>query len=248
MLITTPITHKHEVHSDLFILSVSWQGELKPGQFFMLHSPSDSHVLPRPISVFDYDIPSKTLSFLITVRGHGTRLITSLNEGDNLTFFGPLGNSFPTDFYGKRILLLGGMEGIAPMLESSKVLKYNNEVTVCGGFKTKSSQAVMNYFNRYEDEIKIYSTIEEEGVLITSIVEPLPPQDVVFICGSENMMKACVKSVSKWATPEIYLSLDSHMACGVGACMGCTVKGVNGVALQPCTNGPVFKSEEIFSC
>ncbi|MGL5721772.1 MAG: FAD-binding oxidoreductase [Brevinema sp.] len=247
MLVTAPIVHKHQIHAKLFVLSVAWKGELLPGQFFMLHSPSHSHVLPRPISTFDYDAINGVLSFLITVRGEGTQLITALNEGDTLTFFGPLGNSFPTDFRSKRILLLGGMEGIAPMVEACKALKYNNEVTVCGGFKTQADQKVMNYFNAYEDDINIYSSIEEDGNLITSVIPTLPQQDIVFLCGSENMMKACIQAVASWEA-QIFLSLDSHMACGVGACMGCTIKNTSGAPMRPCTDGPIFKAEEVFSC
>lgn len=48
-----------------------------------------------------------------------------------------------------------------------------------------------------------------------------------------------------------YISLEEHMACGVGACLGCVVKTkevdhhshVHNARI--CTDGPVFDAEEV---
>ena len=36
------------------------------------------------------------------------------------------------------------------------------------------------------------------------------------------------------------VSLESRMACGMGACMGCVVKDHEGESLRVCKDGPVF--------
>lgn len=37
------------------------------------------------------------------------------------------------------------------------------------------------------------------------------------------------------------------MACGIGACLGCTVESSDGEFLRVCKDGPVFNSKEVFS-
>ena len=45
---------------------------------------------------------------------------------------------------------------------------------------------------------------------------------------------------------EIQISMEAHMACGIGACLGCTVENVHGDFIRVCKDGPVFDSKEIF--
>ena len=41
------------------------------------------------------------------------------------------------------------------------------------------------------------------------------------------------------------VSLEKKMACGVGACLGCTCHTASG-AKSVCKHGPVFDSKEVF--
>jgi dihydroorotate dehydrogenase electron transfer subunit len=48
----------------------------------------------------------------------------------------------------------------------------------------------------------------------------------------------------------LQVSLEAHMACGVGACLGCVVKGVGHSDQQPnylctCKEGPVFDADRL---
>jgi NAD(P)H-flavin reductase len=57
------------------------------------------------------------------------------------------------------------------------------------------------------------------------------------------MLKAVsAVSVSKGITA--YISMEEHMACGLGACLGCVVKTTGGYK-RVCKEGPVFNAEEI---
>ena len=62
------------------------------------------------------------------------------------------------------------------------------------------------------------------------------------------------KALKKYAEEQgipAYISLEEHMACGVGACLGCVVKTkkvdshshVNNARI--CTDGPVFEAGEV---
>jgi dihydroorotate dehydrogenase electron transfer subunit len=41
------------------------------------------------------------------------------------------------------------------------------------------------------------------------------------------------------------VSLEAHMACGLGACLGCTVNGTDGSYVHVCKQGPVFYAGEV---
>ena len=74
--------------------------------------------------------------------------------------------------------------------------------------------------------------------------------DVIFACGPMPMLRAVKKYAQERGIPA-YISLEEHMACGVGACLGCVVKTkeidshshVHNARI--CTDGPVFEAETV---
>jgi len=87
-----------------------------PGQFFMLEAPG--RLLPRPMSLSL--APPGELAFLIDAIGPGTRALCTLEPGDRISIFGPLGNGYRLDV--ERPLLVGGGIGIAPLAYVSEAL------------------------------------------------------------------------------------------------------------------------------
>jgi len=65
--------------------------------------------------------------------------------------------------------------------------------------------------------------------------------DLVYACGPTPMLKyvkeACAGRLA-------YVSLERRMACGAGACLGCTVETVAGNR-RCCVDGPVFPAAEV---
>jgi len=43
----------------------------------------------------------------------------------------------------------------------------------------------------------------------------------------------------------VQLSLEENMACGIGACLGCTIKAHDGSLKHVCTDGPIFYAERV---
>ena len=43
---------------------------------------------------------------------------------------------------------------------------------------------------------------------------------------------------------DVYVSLEKHMGCAVGACLSCTCD-VAGKRVKVCKDGPVFKGSEV---
>jgi NAD(P)H-flavin reductase len=66
---------------------------------------------------------------------------------------------------------------------------------------------------------------------------------VVCACGPEAMLKT-VASICEDEGVPCLVSLERHMACGVGACLGCTVRTWKGNS-RCCTEGPVFNAQEV---
>ena len=74
--------------------------------------------------------------------------------------------------------------------------------------------------------------------------------DMIFACGPMPMLRA-VKRYAQEKDIPAYISLEEHMACGVGACLGCVVKTkeidshshVHNARI--CTDGPVFEAREV---
>jgi dihydroorotate dehydrogenase electron transfer subunit len=56
-----------------------------------------------------------------------------------------------------------------------------------------------------------------------------------------------LKAVSRMACEnniDSQLSLEEHMACGIGACLGCVVPTKSGYK-RVCKDGPVFSGKEL---
>ena len=115
------IKSNYAIAEGIYLMEVAWQGEVRPGQFFMLRAWERDPLLSRPISVCDYDEESGTLTFLYMVKGQGTRLMSRLGPMDAITLDGPHGNGFPE--IKSNLVAVGGGIGIAPLLYTIKDFK-----------------------------------------------------------------------------------------------------------------------------
>lgn len=62
-----------------------------------------------------------------------------------------------------------------------------------------------------------------KGTVLDAIKEKGLSGDVIFACGPMPMLRA-IKEYAAANNMEAYISLEEHMACGVGACLGCVCK------------------------
>jgi len=187
-----------------------------PGQFFMLEAPG--RVLPRPMSLCL--APKAELWFLVDPVGAGTRALASLDAGDELAVFGPLGNGFRLDV--RRPLLVGGGIGIAPLPYLAQALDHPPAVV---GFRSEHHAEAAALLPAAEVVI--------DPVLVTEVIAP--GRDVLA-CGPEPMLEA-VRALC----PTAQLAWEAPMACGYGACHGCVVE-IDGELKRLCVEGPVLCS------
>lgn len=231
------VISNEEVSKDIYKLVVEDKNEIKAGQFYML-KVNGGTFLPRPISICSKD--GDTLTFLYAVVGNGTKEFTKLRESDEISLTGPLGNGFDIEKdYGKVALVSGGI-GTAPMFELAKRLRAKNpdgKIDLYSGFR--DDIYLVDDFKEYVNEIKISTNTGKHGHegFVTDLLK-VEEYDTVLCCGPEVMMKKVIE-MCKEKNVAVYVSMEKHMACGVGACLVCTCKTKDGNK-RTCKDGPVF--------
>lgn len=106
--------------------------DMTPGQFVEVRvDDSPSTFLRRPISINFVDRTRNELWLLVAAIGDGTKRLARLQPGENVNCLFPLGNGFTLpDTPQKKVLLVGGGVGVAPLLYFGQVIKD------CGGEPT----------------------------------------------------------------------------------------------------------------
>lgn len=222
--------------------------EIAPGQFVEVkvdHSPAT--YLRRPISIHFVDYDKNELWLLVANVGEGTNTLSYLREGDVLNCLFPLGKGFRIDdVHGKKILLVGGGVGVAPMLYYGKLIKENGgDPTFLLGYRTKADIIQMIEYSQY-GEVCITTedgTAGEKGFVTQHSVLSKVRFDRIATCGPKPMMIAVVGYAKQSSIP-CEASLENLMACGLGACLCCVEKTIEG-NLCVCKDGPVFDVERL---
>jgi dihydroorotate dehydrogenase electron transfer subunit len=239
-VLVTSVKENKQVSNNIYRLSAEFESEIKPGQFFMLKTTDNSFLLPRPISI--NDVNGNIVSFLYRIEGQGTKKISSLCKNDKLQLFGPLGNGFEPEKLKGKVAVIGGGIGIAPLLYLCKVLCKKADVYL--GYKDTENMYIIDEFKLYAGRCVIVTEDGSSGEkgFVTDYI-PYDEYDVVVTCGPEIMMKK-IANICKDKKIKCYVSLERRMACGMGACLGCTVKTKAGNK-RACKEGPVFDSKEL---
>lgn len=222
--------------------------EMLPGQFVEVRvDNSPSTFLRRPISINNVDYDRNELWLLVAAVGDGTRQLQKLQKGDHLNCMLPLGNSFtmPTDS-AQKVLLVGGGVGVAPLLYFGKRIKeMGGEPTFLLG--ARSAKDVLER-ELFEQVGRVFITTEdgsegEKGFVTNHSILAQEHFDRISTCGPKPMMMAVARYAFK-NDIECEVSLENKMACGVGACLCCVEKTVEGNKCV-CKEGPVMNIKKL---
>ena len=222
--------------------------EMLPGQFVEVRvDNTPSTFLRRPISINNVDYDHNELWLLVAAVGDGTRQLQKLQKGDRLNCVLPLGNSFtmPTDST-QKVLLVGGGVGVAPLLYFGKRIKaMGGEPTFLLG--ARSAKDVLER-ELFEQVGRVLITTEdgsegEKGFVTNHSVLAQEHFDRISTCGPKPMMMAVARYAFK-NDIECEVSLENKMACGVGACLCCVEKTVEGNTCV-CKEGPVMNIKKL---
>lgn len=222
-----------------------------PGQFFMLRSEKSQQLLARPISVFHAEKTSHgaEISFLILLKGKGTKELCTLEADEKIQILGPLGNIFPRpsdsaspDTQNKKVLIAGGGIGVAPVANFAESLPPKTYDFIAS-FKSGS----YGLENIHPENLTITTDDGSVGIrgMITAAIDAEKIKQggysAVYACGPAPMLNY-IKTVSESSGVQCWLSMESRMACGVGVCLGCVIPTTKG-NLRCCKDGPVFDSK-----
>ncbi len=220
-----------------------------PGQFYMLRSVKSGLLLGRPISVYGYKVLAENdlcVEFLILLKGKGSVELTALESGDGIELIGPLGTPWPNPKEGSRVAIIGGGVGVAPVAGFASTLP-KKSYDFFAAFK--SGQYGLDYV--FPNKLTVTTDDGSVGIkgMITAAfnADNVKNYDEVFACGPTPML-AAVQKICHDAGVQCWLSMENRMACGVGACLGCTIKTKEGNK-RCCKDGPVFDSRILdFTC
>lgn len=211
----------------------------EPGQFVEVAVDRAPVLLNRPFSV--YNSTDKALELLVAPIGRASTVLGEYAEGDTLRVIMPLGHGFSAAPAGSRVLLVGGGVGIAPLFYQMLRLKAAGAVpTVIFGARTAPDRWLCE---RFEAECTFHICTDDGSYGFHGLVTQHPAfapanYDLIQICGPKPMMKACA-TAANGAGVDTELSLENHMACGLGACLCCVEDTIDGNVCV-CKNGPVF--------
>jgi dihydroorotate dehydrogenase electron transfer subunit len=221
-----------------------------PGQFTMVtvtRDPSRGPVLPRPMAIYDVDRPTGHADIVYSVGGEGTRLLAGFTAGQRLGVVGPLGRGFDLPEQG-RLLLLGRGIGTCSLtllarragesgLPVTVVVSGRHPGAVIGGDLLRQTTAdVIDV-----DDVTGTSRPDALWRHLASALDASAPS-LVATCGSARLERLALRLARRWAA-DVQVSVEAHMACGLGYCHGCSTgeTGAETEAPLVCRDGPVFR-------
>lgn len=227
-----------------------FDGKAEPGQFMMIKiDETYDPFLRRPYSILE--CKKERLKILVKIVGRGSEMIAQKKKKDRLYVLGPLGVGFSVDKNSHSVLVAGGM-GIAPLWFLARgLMKGKKKFSIVYGERTASllgkemdkTFGEMVFFVTDDGSRGLKSTASDA---LPSFLDNLPYREsTIYACGPHGMLKEVINFGMGRNIP-VYVSLEERMACGIGVCLGCSVKrkGKYGF-LTVCRDGPVFKGDEV---
>lgn len=213
----------------------------RAGQFVQVKI-SEDFTLRRPLGIAS--TANGKVKIFYRVVGRGTENLSARPAGETLNVLGALGNGFST-FDGK-ILLVGGGMGLAPLLCAAE--KFNSDVLIGG----RTKDEVIFWQDEFHPHVeKIFITTDDgsyakKGFVIDLLPEVLSAENysAILTCGPEIMMRGVAKLAAEKNIP-CEVSFERRMACGLGACLSCSIDTVDG-RRKVCKDGPVFDAKQVF--
>jgi dihydroorotate dehydrogenase electron transfer subunit len=231
-------------------------------------------VLRRPFSINTADRATGIITLHFRTVGRGTEWLTRAREGDRLDMLGPLGRPFEVDPRSHHLLLIAGGLGMAGIrMLADEAVRDGRQVVVLFGAQS-AAHVYPSSLLPDEVEYVVATddgSLGHHGFVTELATQYEAWADQAFACGPHAMLKRLAAlaagrrerlgvaklgrkrgggkqdplgSTSARRKAFLQVSMEQTMGCAVGACLGCTVIGVEGPQ-RVCREGPVFAAEEI---
>jgi dihydroorotate dehydrogenase electron transfer subunit len=224
---------------------------VEPGQFAMLtvaRGEESWPVLPRPMAIYGWDRAGGRIEIVYRVVGEGTRRLTRWSCGDRIVTVGPLGRGFVLLPAAQRIVLLGRGIGTCSLTALAGVAAARG-IAVHALVSARHSDALVGgEAYRAAGAVEVREVVDTDG---SSGVGPVGAWlaencrtgvDQIYACGSDRLLRLALEMARATGTG-VQVSLEAHMACGLGFCHGCATGHPGLVEESPlvCRDGPVFR-------
>ena len=230
-----------------------------PGQFVMIRLVGrTSPLLRRPFSIHDLIMEGGRVTgfdILYKIIGTGTEALSTSRAGDRVDVLGPLGRGFSTRGDFRRVHMVAGGIGVAPLVFLANHLMRQglsgSQITLFIGGRSCGDLLCLEIFERLGIQVTVTTDDGSAGsqCLVTQpLAKTLRQQkpEVLFACGPMPMLREVVAISRKDGIP-CQVSIETMMACGMGACLGCAVekRDAKEEYLHACMDGPVFEAGRI---
>jgi dihydroorotate dehydrogenase electron transfer subunit len=230
----------------------------RPGQFIMLRGDwGRDPLLPRPMSLLSV-APEGRADLLAKAVGRGTTLLEKSTSGSRVSVLGPLGNGFPDPAADTLDLLVAGGVGMPPLFMQAEHASRRGLVDRCemlyGG---RSSRDLILLGEMRSLGLTTHLATEDGSTgrrgRVTASLEAridfhrttTPQQKLrIMACGPKEMLWA-VARIAESHGIECHLSVEEHMACGIGVCLGCAMPSRSRPFRYTCSEGPVFLASDL---
>jgi len=210
-----------------------------PGQFVMAWLPRFDE---KPFSLVNAD----PVTLMITAVGPFSRLMHEKQPGDFVWLRGPFGTGYGVEGEGKRLALVGGGYGVAPLHWLART-QLGVAASVTAVIGARAGVDIL-YSERFEalsggEATRLQTIVTTEdgsrGIhgRVTDALTPLLEQgaiDAICACGPHGMLAALEKLGRQFGV-ETQLSWEAYMRCGIGICGACEHEGK-----VLCMDGPVL--------
>jgi dihydroorotate dehydrogenase electron transfer subunit len=234
-LLNAPITSLRTVARGMVVMSMhapEIAANVRAGQFVNLGLAGQ--FLRRPFSV--YRVDGDRIEIVLKAVGVGTAQLLAMQPGDVVSCLGPLGHGFELAAGPRRVVLVSGGLGVAPMpLAAKEARALGMHVTWVHG--ARSGEELCSESDG--DEV-IWATDDGSRGFAGTAVSAAPDGELVLACGPNRMLAAVA---GRW--PQALVAVETYMGCGTGVCLGCAVPGINGGYDRACKEGPVYRAARV---
>ena len=222
-----------------------------PGQFAVIRPASAGEfqlTLPRPMAVYRYDRQSGTAEFVYRVVGQGTAAMARRARGEIAEIVGPVGQPFPIADSTRGILIVGrgiGVCSLTALIDEAKgrgiqayaLLSGRTQDVVLGQEVTRQAGGHALCVNDSDGS----SAVKHVEPWLRAVIEGGHVQQA-YACGSNRLIELTTRLAAS-AGVGTYVSLEAHMACGIGYCHSCATGAFGESTESPlvCRDGPVFQ-------
>jgi dihydroorotate dehydrogenase electron transfer subunit len=202
--------------------------------------------------------PEGRADLLAKAVGRGTALLEKSTSGSRVSVLGPLGNGFPDPAADTLDLLVAGGVGMPPLFMQAEQASRRGLVERCEmlyGGRTSRDLVLLGEMRGLG--LTTHLSTEDgstgrRGRVTVSLEARIdhhrsttPHRKLrIMACGPKEMLWA-VARIAESHGIECHLSMEEHMACGIGVCLGCAMPARSRPFRYTCSEGPVFLASDL---